>query len=137
MQWSDVIVPPSRRILRQFAALCLVFFVGGAAWRAWHGNAGPFTYGMGAFGLLVGLLGLVQPMAIRWVFTGWMMVAFPIGWTVSKVMIGLMFYAIFTPVAFIFRLLKRDALSLRRPSTASYWIPKETAGDVKEYLRQF
>ena len=66
-----------------------------------------------------------------------MVVAFPIGWTVSKVVLGAMLYLVFTPVALLFRLMRRDALKLRPRQAASYWEPKGTAKSGEEYLRQF
>ena len=137
MQWSDVTAAPSRRVLRQFAGLCLVFLVGGAVYRAWQGHLTTGTWILGGAGAVIGVLGLIAPAAVRWVYTGWMIVAFPIGWTVSKLMLGTMFYAIFTPVALVFRVMRRDALHRQKPEVTSYWTPKAGAEDVKEYLRQY
>jgi hypothetical protein len=66
-----------------------------------------------------------------------MAAAFPIGWTMSRVMLGAVFYVVFTPVAMVFRAMGRDALRLRRPAeTTTYWTAHRGA-DVEEYLRQF
>ena len=103
----------------------------------WRGHATTGTMLLGGTGLVIGLLGLIKPMAVRGVYTGWMIVAFPIGWTVSKLMLGTMFYAIFTPLAALFRAVKRDPLRLGKPATPSYWVPKPGTEDVKEYFRQY
>jgi hypothetical protein len=136
MQWSEVIKPPKPRLLRQFAGLWLLFFAGLAGWRAWHGQPDVRAALLLGLALSIGLLGLAQPRGIRWIYTGWMIAAFPVGWTVSKVMVAAMFYLVFTPVALIFRLMKRDALHLRRPTVDSYWTPKEQPASVREYFRQ-
>jgi hypothetical protein len=66
-----------------------------------------------------------------------MIVAFPIGWTVSRVALGLVFYAVITPVAFLFRVMRRDELRLRRTEgRASFWKPKPGPESVREYFRQ-
>ena len=137
MQWSDVTAPPPPKMLRQFAGLWLVVFVGLAAWRAWHGQIDVWTWGLGAAGSIVGLLGLVQPMAVRWIFTGWMIAAFPIGWTVSRVVLAAMYYLVFTPVGLVFRLMGRDPLHLRQRRDPSYWAAKPAPGDGDSYFRQF
>ena len=137
MQWSDVTAPPPPKMLRQFAGLWLVVFVGLAAWRAWHGQIDAWTWGLGAAGFIVGLLGLVQPMAVRWIFTGWMIAAFPIGWTVSRVVLAAMYYLVFTPVGLVFRLMGRDPLHLRQRRDPSYWAVKPAPGDGDSYFRQF
>jgi len=137
MQWSDVIKPPSSRMLRQFAGLCLVIFGGLAIWRAWHGDTGTWTMVLAAVALLVGIGGMVAPAAIRPVYSAWMVLAFPIGWTVSKVVLGAMLYLVFTPVAMWFRITGRDLLRLRRRDQSSWWQSKPTAKTADEYLRQY
>jgi TRAP-type C4-dicarboxylate transport system permease small subunit len=137
MQWADVVAPPSRKLLRQFAGLFLVCFLGLAAWRIWQGRADVWAAGLAAVALGVGLAGLVRPSAVRLVYTGWMIVAFPIGWTVSRVALALVFYVVITPVALVFRVMRRDELQLRRADRrASYWRPKPRPESVREYLRQ-
>jgi hypothetical protein len=84
----------------------------------------------------VGLLGIARPRAVRLVFTGWLMAAFPIGWTVSQLMLGLLFFVIITPMALVFKAIKRDALRLRRSTPESYYLPK-TGSDLKGYFHQF
>ena len=137
MQWSDATRPASAKTLRQFAALCLVVFGGLSAWRVWQGHADARAAVLAAAALGLGITGLVRPAAIRRVFTGWMIVAFPIGWLVSRVALALLFYAVFTPVALVFRLMRRDVLHRRREARTTYWTPKTGPADVREYFRQF
>ena len=138
MQWSEVIAPPPARLLRQFAGLFLVFFLALAGWRAWQGQADGWAAGLAALALSVGLVGLLRPMAVRFIYTGWMIVAFPIGWTISHLALALMFYAVITPVALVFRAIGRDELQLRREEReASYWKPKPGPESVRQYFRQF
>ena len=137
MKWSDVTKAPPPKMLRQFAGLWLVVFGGLAVWRAVSGQVDGWTYGLAIVAVVVGTAGLVFPAAVRPIYTGWMVVAFPIGWTVSKVVLGLMFFGMFTLVGVVFRLTGRDLLGLRRRSTGSYWVPKAGARSSAEYLRQF
>src|SRR5512132_2466642 len=101
MQWSDVTARPSPRTLRQFAALFLIVFAIVAGLRVWRGDTGTATMVIGGTGVVIGLLGLVRPEAIRYVYTGWMIAAFPIGWTISRVIVTLLFYVMFTPFALV------------------------------------
>jgi TRAP-type C4-dicarboxylate transport system permease small subunit len=137
MQWSEVVAPPPRKLLRQFAGLFLVFFLGVAGWRVWHGHADRWAAALATMAIVVGVAGLVRPSAVRVIYTGWMIVAFPIGFIVSRVALAIVFYAIFTPVAVVFRMMRRDELQLRQPDDRrSYWQPKSIPEDVREYLRQ-
>ena len=138
MQWSEVIAPPPPKLLRQFAGLFLVVFLALAGWRVWQGEADAWALGLAGLALAVGVTGLVYPPAVRFIYTGWMIVAFPIGWTISRLALALMFFAVITPVALFFRLVGRDELQLRRRETgASCWNPKHGPEGVRQYLRQF
>jgi len=137
MQWTDVTARPSTRTLRQFAALFLIVFTVAAGLRVWRGDTGIFTIAIAVTGMAVGLVGLVRPDAIRYVYTGWMIAAFPIGWTISRIIVTLLFYVVFTPFAFVFRLLGRDTLRLHRQTRTTYWMETTGAEPPESYYGQF
>jgi len=137
MQWSDVTKAPTPKMLRQFGGLSLVVFGGLAAWRLWHGQTGLWTYVLASIAVLVGVTGLIAPALVRPIYIGWMIVAFPIGWTISHIALGLMFFVVFMPVGLYFRMTGRDALHLKRGKEGSYWLAKPAARSGDEYLRQF
>ena|SRR5690349_8853105 len=137
MQWSDVTKAPPSKMLRQFAGLWLIVFGGLAAWRAWHGQTGLLTDVLAIGAVVVGGAGLIVPAVVRPIYTGWMIAAFPIGWTISKIVISLMFYLVFTPVAIVFKLTGRDVLRRRRGQASSYWAPKSDPRSAQEYMRQY
>jgi saxitoxin biosynthesis operon SxtJ-like protein len=137
MQWSEVTARPSPRTLRQFAALFLIVFAIVAGLRVWRGDTGTATIVIGGTGVVIGLLGLVRPDAIRYVYTGWMIAAFPIGWTISRVIVTALFYLVFTPFAFAFRLLGRDALRLQSHTLTTYWTETKGAEPPESYFAQF
>jgi hypothetical protein len=65
-------------------------------------------------------------------------VAFPLGWLVSQLVLAILFYGVFTPLALVFRLIGRDALALKKPSgEATFWRPKPTPSDPRRYFRQY
>lgn len=137
MQWSDIQTHPSDKTLRQFAGLCLVFFGGLAAWQGLMRGRVGLGLGLAALAVTIGPLGLLKPQAIRLIYVGWMMVVFPIGWTVSRIALALLYYGMFTPVAFFFRLRGRDTLFLQpRPDKESYWTQKPMPTDVRQYFNQ-
>jgi len=138
MTWADIPFQPTRRTLRQFAAAWLVFFLAlGLRQYLWRGHH-SFGLFLMAIAFVVGLPGLIKPAAVRWLFVGWMVVAFPIGWAISQVMLLLMYYLILTPVALLFRLAHRDLLRRKpAPGQNSFWAPKEMPQDLRRYFRQF
>ena len=136
MQWADVIKPPSSRTLRQFAGLILVVFLGMAGWWWWGGRSDTTAAVLAAGALLVGVSGLAAPRLVRPIFTGWMIAAFPIGWTVSRVVLGIVFFGIITPIALVFRAAGRDVLRVRRGPSAGLWVARRPPSDAG-YFRQF
>jgi hypothetical protein len=136
MQWSDIQFNPSTKTLRQFAGLFLVVF-GGLALLEWLVRDRPqVAIVYAGLSLTLGPLGLLRPTAMRPIWVAWSVVAFPIGWAVSQAVLGLLFFAVFTPIGLLFRAVGRDPLVLRRPVTGSYWRPKPAARDKRQYFRQ-
>jgi len=138
MQWSDVTRRQTSKTLRQFGVLCLVVFGGWAAWRLAEGERGLVTSLLAAASVLLGVVGLLKPNALQPIFTAWMTLAFPLGWVISRLLLATLYYAVFTPIAMVFRLRNRDVLQIRHQSSAgSYWTAKPGRSDVSDYLRQF
>jgi hypothetical protein len=138
MQWSDISFAPSSHTLRQFGGIWIAFFGGFAAWQGLVRGHTTLGWVLAGLAITVGPVGLVWPRLIRPIYVGWMILAFPIGWTVSKTVLALLYYLIFTPIALIFRLTGRDALALRPArSTETYWTEKPRASSARSYLRQF
>src|SRR5262245_61693204 len=138
MRWSDIQFRPTSRTLRQFAGLWLACFSGLATWE-WlvrgHTNWGML---MAILALTIGPLGLVWPQRVRPVYVAWMVLAFPIGWTISQLILAVMYYGLFTPIGLIFRLIGRDSLQCaHRPVLETYWATKVSPPDPRRYLKQF
>jgi hypothetical protein len=138
MRWSDIQFDPPRKTLRQFAGLWLVSFGGMALWQGLVRERAGLASVLAVLALTIGPLGLARPDWMRRIYVGWMILAFPIGWTVSQVMLAVIFFGLFTPIGFLFRLLGRDPLHrIRRPELESYWAPKLTPTDLRRYFKQF
>jgi len=135
MKWSDATRPPSPTQLRQFAVLWLLFFGGVGAWRAFDGTLGVTAGRLLVLSGVTGLIGVAWPAFMRWIYTAWMVAVFPIGWTVSRIVLAGLYFLVFTPMALFFRATGRDHLILRRHE-GSYWQPRHTAPAARDYLRQ-
>jgi Saxitoxin biosynthesis operon protein SxtJ len=138
MQWSDIRFDPDRKTLRQFAGLWMVVFGGIALWQALARGRGDLGMSIGTLALVVGLAGLTRPEWVRLIYIGWMVLAFPIGWTVSQAILLILYFGLFMPIALVFRLIGRDPLHrARRAGVESYWAPKPAPVDVRSYFKQF
>lgn len=64
----------------------------------------------------------VIPIVRRPIHVGWMYAAFPIGWTVSHLLIALVYYLVLTPIGLLMRAAGYDPLQRRFDRTAAtYW----------------
>ena len=138
MRWSDIPRSPTTRTLRQFGALCLLFFSATAVWEYVHRHRPVLAAAAALAALTLGPVGLLRPRALRPIFVGWMYAAFPVGWMVSHALLAVVFYLLFTPLGLVFRAIGRDPLTIRRSGTAqTYWRERPAVTDVARYFRQF
>ena len=127
---------PRDRQLRQFAVASLIGFgiLGVVAWKAL--GLFPVALVLWTVFTLTFLVGLPFPKAIRPVYAFVMGVTLPIGWLISNLLLRLIYYGVFTPIALLFRVMGRDALELKRPRTETYWKPYRQPTDMGSYYRQ-
>jgi len=136
MKWADIRFDPTPRELRQFAGLLTAFGCGLSTWVYWRGWSAGWLV-LFAVATLAGLVGLLLPRALRPLYVGWMVAAFPIGWAISKMVLAVVFIVVFVPIGLLFRLLGRDALRVRRPGQPSLWSEHATVSDSARYFRQY
>lgn len=97
-----------------------------------------FGHAAAPVGVALGLLSVFLPgSAGLWIYKTWMGVAFVIGSIASPILLGLIYFGLFTPLALIMRVIGRDALRLKRPQVDSYWTPMAMPDDKTYYERLF
>lgn len=138
---------PGERTLRQFGLVALVGF-GFIAVIAWFevlvfgfglGGAKPWVVG-GCAGLALAsaLFALVYPKANRPIYVGLSLITYPIGFVLSYVIMGALFFGMLAPVAVFFRLIGRDSLHRRYDrGEESYWSDARAARAKESYFKQF
>jgi hypothetical protein len=132
IQWN-----PSEKQLRQFAGVWFPAFCGLVGWSIGHktGHWSEVEIGWVLAGV-VSVGGLVLPALIRPIFVGLILLTFPIGWVVSHLLLGLIFYGVVTPIGLMLRISGHDPLQLKKPSGNSVWKTSVGKTDATRYLRQ-
>ncbi len=75
-----------------------------------------------ATGGLLLVLGAFLPLLLRPVFVLWMSFALILGFIMTRFLLGLIFFLIFSPIGLVFRLIKKDHLDEAiDPDASSYW----------------
>ena len=137
---ADLNLRPDSRVLRQFAGAWLVFLGGMGAWKVFTQGPTPSHWALLIVGVAIGTLGLIAPRAIRWIYAGAMILAFPIGFVVSRVLLGVVYYGLITPMGFAMRMSGRDRLRIKRAvddGGGTFWTPRVPSNVPASYLRQF
>ena len=138
---------PDDRTLRQFGFIALGGF-GFVAALAWFevlifafglGEARlPIAAGLAGLGVISGLLSLVHPRANLPIYIGITVATYPIGFVLSYVLMGTLFYLIIAPVGIVMRLFGKDPLEHRiMPEAETYWVDSPPARASESYFRQF
>jgi len=109
-----------------FALTALVPLLRGRPFRPW-------ALAVSAAFLVVALIGptLLRPLNLLWT-----RLALLLSKITNPIITGLMFYMLFTPVAFVIRLLGKDPLRLKLPPVSgSYWIPRKPGEPTPESMQ--
>lgn len=130
---------PSRRELRQFATIWLPAFAAVAGlivgWRSGSWNTALVLWTAAAASVI---LGFSKSELARPIFLGLTLAAYPIGWIVSHVVLGVIYYGLFTLVGLTMRLVGYDPMNRQFNSRAStYWREREARVEPGSYFRQF
>lgn len=138
---------PDRKTLRQFGVIAFVGF-GVVAALAYYeklvfafglGEARvPVAIGLVAVGTVALLFSLIAPKANRVLYVGLTLLAFPIGFVLSYVIMGTLFFLMIGPIAVVFRLFGRDSMHRSYdPSAPTYWQDAKPARDKDSYFHQY
>ena len=126
------------RQLRQFAA-AIMAAAAIAAWRLWSRAPAPglLATALVAVAMILGVIGLVAPRRIEWLFRALMAITWPIGLVVSELMLVVLYFGVITPIGLLMRAVGRDPLSRAIDKRSpTYWIAHSPVRDRSRYLRQ-
>ena len=90
-------------------------------------------------GLVLGVLGLTIPIVLKPVYWVWMALAAILGWIMTRVILGVLFYLVITPIGMLSRRSRNKFLDLKwRETRNSYWNSRNTIQQTNEdHERQF
>jgi hypothetical protein len=119
--------PPPLPSNRSFGTLFVAVFALLGAYSWWRGGTlWPWAFGLSALTLA---LTLAKPDWLAPANRAWMKLAELLNRVVSPLVLGVIFYGMFTPIAWGMRRAGRDAMKRRfEPEARSYWVERDPPG---------
>jgi hypothetical protein len=74
--------------------------------------------------LLFLILGIINSKILTPLNKAWFKFGIFLGKIISPFIMGIIFFLVVTPIAFLMRMLKKDLLNLKYSKNSSYWIKK-------------
>jgi hypothetical protein len=122
--------------LRSFGLIVGGVFAGIGLWPLVIYFAEPRWWSLIVAAVLV-LPAVIYPQSLFWPHRGWMMLGHALGWINTRIILGLIFYAVVTPTGLVRRLLGKDPMGRRtRPELDTYRVtrkPRPASDLAKQY----
>ena len=146
-QMIELNLRPSASTLRNFGFIAVAGF-GFVSVIAWYevlifslglGSARePVAIAFGALAAMAGLFSLVYPKANLPIYLGLTIATYPIGFVLSYLIMGTLFYLIIAPIGLLVRTFSHDPMARETlPDAASYWEDAPGARPHASYFKQF
>jgi len=128
--------PPSRKELRSFGLIVAAcFFVIGmipAVFR--HARPAPLAL---TLSVVFAVTGILVPQVLRYVHRVWMLLGNILGWVNSRIVLGLVFYLIVTPVRMVMSAAGNDPMNRRFDPKAETYRVVRNPREVSHMRHQF
>jgi cytochrome b subunit of formate dehydrogenase len=117
-------IKSGKKELRKFGvtvgAVLLLF----AAFLFWKEKASFAYFAIVGGGLMVS--GAIIPLVLKPVFIAWMSFAVVMGFVMTRVILTIIYFGLFTPIALVLRVLGKDLLEESwNKNASSYWVKRE------------
>ena len=132
MQFSEIDLPSNKKFGFFFT---IVFAVASAYFYNSTSASWAYTFGLASLTFLIVSTfksEILLPLNKLWVRFGHLL-----GMIVSPIILGVIFFGLFTPIAFVMRLSGRDELRLKFLKKPSHWISRNEPIKSESFKRQF
>ncbi|MFK7889510.1 MAG: SxtJ family membrane protein [Granulosicoccus sp.] len=132
MKFSEIELPSNRKFGFFFTVLFALvaiyfYYIGSLTW----------VYIFAAAASIFLIVTLVKADALLPLNKLWMRFGLLLGMIISPIVLGILFFALFTPIAIPMRLSGRDELRLKFKSKASHWISRSEPIKADSFKNQF
>lgn len=132
MKLSEVKLPSNRKFGFFFSTIFLL-----ASFYSYYIDSEIMVYILGAICGIFLILTITNAKVLLPLNKLWMKFGILLGMIVSPIIMGIIFFGIFTPVAILMRFLGRDELRLRFKKKKTHWINRKTLNLFDFFKKQF
>ena len=132
MKFSQIEIPSNRN----FGFLCTFVFVA-AATHFYYSTYIIWSYVFLIIAFVFLLVTMVKSDMLLPLNKLWMRFGFLLGVMVSPIVLGIIFFALFTPISMFLRFVGRDELRLKFTQKPSYWILRSGSIKSESFKNQF
>ena len=132
MKFSEIELPSNRKF-----GFFFTFVFAAAAAYFYNTTNVSWAYVFIAAALIFLLITLIKSDALLPLNRLWMCFGLLLGMIISPIILGIIFFGLFTPIAFLMRLSGRDELRLKFSHKVSHWILRSEPIKSESYKQQF
>jgi len=124
---------PSNKKFGYFFSLLFIFF----AWLFFDGGFNFIVIFFLSLSISLTVISFYKSDLLAPLNVLWMRLGYTLGKIINPLVMGVIFYCLFTPFAIIFKLIRRDELMLIYKKKSSYWIMKDNINQKNDFRNQF
>jgi len=132
MNFNQVKLPSNRKFGFFFTAVFLI-----ASFYSYYVNSELIFYTLSTIGGIFLIVTIINADALLPLNKLWMKFGILLGMIISPIIMGIIFFGIFTPIAILMRLTGRDELRLRFIRKKSHWIHRRKIKEFDTFKKQF
>lgn len=132
MKFKDIELPSNKKFGFFFTSIFAIIAI------YLHSKDSSFAYFFISMCIIFFIISLTRANILNPLNLAWMRFGYILGLIISPIILGIIFYGIFTPLAFFFRIIQRDELELKLKNKSTYWkIKKENFQSPSFFKNQF
>ena len=132
MNFSEIELPSNKKFGYFFATVFMII-----AGYFYVNNSLNFVFLFGVIAVIFLLATILKDDLLLPFNKLWMQFGLLVGTIISPIILGIIFFVLFTPTAILMRLCKRDELRLKFKKQTSHWIFRDNSVEAHSFNQQF
>jgi magnesium-transporting ATPase (P-type) len=132
MKFESINLPSNRKFGFFFSAILIIFGTY-FFYKDWY----FFMYSFYFISLIFFITALFKDKLLLPFNKAWMKFGLFLGSIVSPIVLGIIFFGLFSPYGIIMRIMKRDELRLRKIDNESYWLYRSSRSQKTDFEKQY